>query len=201
MPDWVSVGCLKPILPRRSRTVFDDGDVRCMSVRIHLAKRITPHITVKIKALRVAEISIGHRSRLCCPIRNHEAAEAAVEVSRSKIVESGFGIPFFAGEVKWADIRPCAGLAVSEGQVVAGLIQVAQVVGPQVLRSQPVGEREIRDVRVIRSKVPPASVYLTPLPGACRLKSRDDVAGQIGEVVGFGSAEVLLHSLARPLYT
>ena len=68
--------------------------------------------------------------------------------------------------------------------------------GPRVvLRYKRVGEAEIRGIRVVRPQMPSASVDLSPLPGTCRLKRRDGVAGQVVEVVGLHSAEVLLHPL------
>src|SRR5580692_9471104 len=70
-----------------------------MSVFVCPVQRVVSNIAVEIEALWIAEACIGHRSWLGCPVGSHETPQTACIVPCHEVVQSGFGVPFFAGEL------------------------------------------------------------------------------------------------------
>ena len=89
---------------------FPDGYSNCdclayaqipeaMPIRIDPCGRQIAHVRVLIERLGVGQISVGHRHRRSRPIRRDEPPQATGVMPCPEVVESSFGIPFFAGEL------------------------------------------------------------------------------------------------------
>jgi len=78
-----------------------------MPIWIRVARRNIPDICVLIQALRVPKIRIRHWNRRRRPIRADEPPQAVGVIPRPEVIEPGFGVPFFAGELveQWDQMR------------------------------------------------------------------------------------------------
>ncbi len=71
----------------------------CVPVVIETRQRKVPHIAVEIQRLGIGEFSIRHSGCFVCPIRRDEPSQAVGVVASAEVIEAGFGIAFFAGEL------------------------------------------------------------------------------------------------------
>jgi hypothetical protein len=77
--------------------------VTCVVLRdvpVHIDPRIgiVSHVGIEVQGLRITERGIGHICRLGGPVRRHPSSQIGRQVSCPEVIESGFGIAFFAGE-------------------------------------------------------------------------------------------------------
>ncbi len=90
-----------------------------MPIEIRLRQGIVADIAVQVERLRIAETGVRYGSGLVRPIGRHKASETGSVVPGPEVVESGFGIAFFAGElVGHKRMMGCA--VVHKGQRVVG---------------------------------------------------------------------------------
>src|SRR5580698_57223 len=80
-----------------------------MAVRIGARQGHVPHIRVEIKTLRIDKLSIRDRFFLGTPIGAEEPAHGTGVVPCPEVVVAGFGISFFAGEMRKRNKRSSPG--------------------------------------------------------------------------------------------
>src|SRR6266700_748000 len=78
-----------------------------MPVSVIPCRRNIPHVRVQVEGLRIGKLCIRHSRRLGSPVRSDESTQAVGVISRSEIIEAGFRVTFFAGELVIFNWLPC----------------------------------------------------------------------------------------------
>jgi len=70
-----------------------------MPIGIQSCRRNIPNIGIKIQRLRISKVGVRHSRSLGCPVWRDESSERVPVVASAEVIETGFGVPFFAGEL------------------------------------------------------------------------------------------------------
>ena len=171
-----------------------------MPVRVADSGRVILNVTVKIEALRVSVVRVGHGNRFGGPIGSHKPAEAAAVVAGTKHVEAGFDVAFFAGEpVMLRHIRAIVADHTAVGIVVDVLLACAAIgVLDYSVRAQVIGKIIVHhvacDIQTRQARASEENIGFLIRSGQAAFEQ--SFSAKIAPIDGAGRAAQLSHTVA-----
>ena len=162
-----------------------------MAVGICVAQRVVLDVAVQVERLRIWKACVRNWGGTLAPVGGHEAAEIGGVVAGAEVVEAGFGVAFFAGEMKSVPVRATR-QGVAEGKTGAGFAHmpavIKHIVHEQAFRAQPVGV--IKDcITSLFAEMAAARINLILAAGATGKVVLDEgVAREVVDVIALARA-------------
>src|SRR5579872_390294 len=174
-----------------------------MSICIQIHGWSIVNIGIKVKRLRISELSIGDCRWAGGPIGSDETPHGARIKAGSKIIEIGFRIPLLASEMvrTWIS-RAVAGQPVSKWKTDASLEEVSSGQDPSPLCSQPIRLNEIAAAVgsiAIRGQMSPFGEDFAAGPCSEGIKFRNRMTNEVIEIYRSAGWSDFLDSLATSI--